>query len=81
MLKTDPFLLSDEATTIYLNLAITKDDCPKVLDHHVPIFLWENSVINAAQWDITTKQVMLDTLIIASITAAVHTGDFCRKFK
>jgi hypothetical protein len=49
----------DEATTIYLNLAFTKDDCPKVLDHHVPIFLWESSVINAAQWDITTQQVRL----------------------
>lgn len=48
----------NEANTIYLNLAATKDDCPEVLDHHVPIFLWEKSLINVAQWDITTQQVL-----------------------
>ena len=61
VLATDLFSLAslDEATTIYLSLAVTKDDCPKVLDHHVPIFLWDSSVINAAQWDITTQQVRM----------------------
>ncbi|XP_028398199.1 GATOR complex protein NPRL2-like [Dendronephthya gigantea] len=48
----------NEATTIYLSLAFTKDHNPKVLDHHVPIFLWESSIINEAQWDITTQQIL-----------------------
>ena len=47
----------DEANTIYLNLASTKNDFPEVLDHHVPIFLWDRAQINVAQWDITTQQV------------------------
>ncbi|XP_046839800.1 GATOR complex protein NPRL2-like [Xenia sp. Carnegie-2017] len=45
-------------TTIYLHLSMTKDDQPEVFNHHVPIFLWDSSIITAAQWDITTQQIL-----------------------
>lgn len=50
-------LTIDEANVIHLKPTLLSKEPPVILDHHVPIFVWNREVITSSEWDITTQQV------------------------
>ncbi|EDO45161.1 predicted protein [Nematostella vectensis] len=48
----------DEANTIHLKPIIPSREPGSVMDHQVPIFIWDKSAWTLSEWDITTQQIL-----------------------
>ena len=48
----------DVSNTIYLKLVHGQSQPPPVLDHHVPVLLWDKREIVASHWDLTSQQIL-----------------------
>eukprot|EP00112_Aurelia_sp_Birch-Aquarium-sp1_P008521 Seg1942.3 transcript_id=Seg1942.3/GoldUCD/mRNA.D3Y31 product="GATOR complex protein NPRL2" protein_id=Seg1942.3/GoldUCD/D3Y31 len=49
----------DGSNTIFLQLVKGQGNPPVVLDHHVPVFLWDKREVSATHWDLTAQQILL----------------------
>ena len=48
----------DGSNTIFLKLVQGQGHPPTVLDHHVPLLLWDRREILASHWDLTSQQIL-----------------------
>lgn len=48
----------DGSNTIYLKLVHGHGHPPAVLDHHVPVLLWDKREIAASHWDLTSQKIL-----------------------
>ena len=48
----------DGSNTIYLKLVHGRGHPPAVLDHHVPVLLWDKREIAASHWDLTSQKIL-----------------------
>lgn len=48
----------DGSNTIFLKLVHGQGHPPAVLDHHVPVMLWDKREIVTSHWDLTSQQIL-----------------------
>ena len=49
---------------MHLKVVKVASDPPHVSDHHVPIFIVDQNVFREQLWDLTTQQVIYNTIIL-----------------